>query len=225
MSKTILLNGAFGRMGQRISQRLACHPDFLLIAKIGKHDSLEQAIENHAPDIVIDFTTADCVWENLQKIIKYPVFPIIGTSGLNKEQIEQVIEQSKQKKQGGLIVPNFSLGAVLQMRCAEIIARYFPKIEIIEAHHEKKIDKPSGTALATAAKIQNTCNIPIHSIRLPGLVAKQEVIFGAEAETLSLVHNVVDRGAYLPGIILACQKVTLLNHIHYGLDICLDLYK
>lgn len=222
LRKKILLNGAFGRMGQRVQQALQDHPDFVVIAQLGRHDHLARAIQQYTPEIVIDFTTAQCVWDNAQILLEYPVYPIIGTSGLNKEQINYIIDKSKQKKQGGLIVPNFSLGAILQMRCAQMIARYFQTAEIIEAHHEKKRDAPSATALATAEKIQGACTIPIHSIRLPGLIARQEIIFGAEAETLTLVHHVLNRDVYLPGVLLACQKVSGLPYIHYGLDICLD---
>lgn len=224
MPKTILINGAFGRMGELACKTIEVHPDFVLLAQTGKHDDLDQAIHIHQPDIVVDFTTAHCVWENVQKILQHRVYPIIGTSGLRKEQIEQIVEQSKSKKQGGLIIPNFSIGAVLQMRCAEKIARYFAKAEIIEIHHEKKVDAPSGTALRTAERIQqvSTCVPPIHSIRLPSFVAEQEVIFGANAETMSITHKVLSREAYMPGLVLACQKVMQLTQIHVGLEICLE---
>lgn len=264
MPKTILINGAFGRMGQLACATIEKHPEFTLIAKTGRNDNLDQAIKSHHPDIVIDLTNAECVWANAQILMRHRAHIIIGTSGLKKEQIHVLLQQSKEKSLGGLIIPNFSIGAVLQMRCAEQIARYFAKAEIIEAHHEKKLDTPSGTALATAAKIEATwrtqknemlgkseqttgvytlvnkdcerafdnadrflcasgsCKAPIHSIRLPGLVAKQEILFGAEAETLSIVHNVLNREAYMPGLILACQKVTTFDRIHYGLEFCLE---
>lgn len=227
MPKTILINGAFGRMGQLACATIENHPDFALIAKTGKNDSLSEAMTQHQPDIVIDLTNAACAWENAQILIQHRAHPIIGTSGLKKDQIEWLLQQSAAKNLGGLIIPNFSIGAILQMRCAEQIARYFPKAEIIEAHHEKKLDAPSGTALATAQRIdairdQEYCHTPIHSVRLPGLMARQEIIFGAEAETLSIVHNVLSRDAYMPGLLLACQKVTTLDRMYYGLDICLE---
>ena len=227
MPKTILINGAFGRMGQLACATIEKRPEFTLIAKTGRNDDLDQAFKTHQPDIVIDLTNANCVWANAQILMRHQAHIIIGTSGLKKEQIEALIQQSKEKKFGGLIIPNFSIGAVLQMRCAEQIARYFPKAEIIEAHHEEKLDAPSGTALATAAKIDHihaasSCKTPIHSVRLPGLVAKQEVLFGAEAETLSIVHNVQSRDAYMPGLILACQKVTTFDRMYYGLEFCLE---
>ncbi|MES2204472.1 MAG: 4-hydroxy-tetrahydrodipicolinate reductase [Pseudomonadota bacterium] len=227
MPKTILINGAFGRMGQLACDTLEKDPEFTLIAKTGRNDNLDQAIKTHQPNIVIDLTNAECVWTNAQTLMRHQAHFIIGTSGLKKEQIDALMQQSKEKKLGGLIIPNFSIGAVLQIRCAEQIARYFNKAEIIEAHHEKKLDAPSGTALATAARIDqvrmpSSCKTPIHSVRLPGLVAKQEVLFGAEAETLSIVHNVLNREVYMPGLILACQKVTSLDRIYYGLEICLE---
>lgn len=224
MPKTILINGAFGRMGQLACTTIEKHPEFKLIAKTGRNDDFSQTIKLHQPDIVIDLTNADCVWTNAQILLNHQAHFIIGTSGLKKEQIDALIQQSKEKKRGGLIIPNFSIGAVLQMRCAEQIARYFAKAEIVEIHHEQKLDMPSGTALRTAERIQqaNTCLIPIHSIRLPGFVAEQEVIFGADAETLSVTHKVLNRDAYMPGLILACQKVMQLDHIHAGLEICLE---
>ncbi len=227
MPKTILINGAFGRMGQLACDTIEKHPEFALVAKTGRSDDLNQALATYCPDIVLDLTNAACIWENVQIMLQHRSFPIIGTSGLKKEQIDLILSQSQEKKLGGLIIPNFSLGAVLQMRCAEQIARYFAKAEIIEAHHEKKLDAPSGTALATADRIARAratlaCKTPIHSVRLPGLVAQQEIIFGAEAETLSIVHNVLNREAYMPGLILACQKVTAFNRMYYGLDICLE---
>lgn len=227
MLKTILINGAFGRMGQLACATIEKHSEFILIAKTGRNDNLERAIETHQPDIIIDLTNAECAWANAQILMRHHAHIIIGTSGLKKEQIDWLIQQSKEKSLGGLIIPNFSIGAVLQMRCAEQIARYFVKAEIIEAHHEKKLDAPSGTALATAARIDqvrtpSSCKTPIHSVRLPGLVAKQEVLFGAEAETLSIVHNVLNREAYMPGLILTCQKVTSFNQIHVGLEFCLE---
>jgi 4-hydroxy-tetrahydrodipicolinate reductase len=223
MPKTILINGAFGRMGQLACATIEKHPEFMLIAKTGRQDNLDRALETHHPDIVIDLTHAECVWANAQILIHHRAHIIIGTSGLKKEQIDLLIQQSQEKNLGGLIIPNFSIGAVLQMRCAEQIAQYFAKAEIIEAHHEKKLDAPSGTALATTAHIQRArdCQVPIHSIRLPGFVAQQEVIFGAEAETLSITHNVLNREAYMPGLLLACQTVTTFKQIHVGLDICL----
>lgn len=227
MTKTILINGAFGRMGQLACAILEQRSEFALIAKAGRSDDLDQTLKIYQPDIVLDLTCADCIWKNTQILMRHGAFFIIGTSGLKKEQIDALTQQSIEKKLGGLIIPNFSIGAVLQMRCAEQIARYFPKAEIIEAHHEKKLDAPSGTALATAVRIDSvrspsTCKTPIHSVRLPGLVAKQEIIFGAEAETLSIVHNVLSRDAYMPGLILACQKVTTFNRIYYGLEFCLE---
>ncbi|MBP9726325.1 MAG: 4-hydroxy-tetrahydrodipicolinate reductase [Gammaproteobacteria bacterium] len=227
MPKTILINGAFGRMGQLACATIEKHPNFTLIAKTGRNDDLNHALATYCPDIVLDLTNATCVWENAQIMLQHRAFPIIGASGLKKEQIDCILSKSNEVSLGGLIIPNFSLGAVLQMRCAEQVARYFAKAEIIEAHHEKKLDAPSGTALATAARIEkvhptSACKTPIHSVRLPGLVAQQEIIFGAEAETLSIVHNVLNREAYMPGLILACQKVTSFNRMYYGLDICLE---
>jgi len=222
--KRVLINGAFGRMGQLACHVLEKHTDFVVVAKTGRHDCLDDIILATQPDIVVDLTTAAGVWETAQTILQHPVYPIIGTSGLKKEQITQLVVLSQKKKQGGLIVPNFSIGAILQMRCAASIARYFSSAEIVETHHETKLDRPSGTALRTAEHIQevNACQAPIHSIRLPGFVAEQEVIFGGPAETLKITHHVSNREAYMPGLVLACQKVMTFEQIYYGLEYCLE---
>ncbi len=267
MQKKILINGAFGRMGQLTCATLEKHPEFSIVAKIGRHDDFATTIQAHQPDIIIDFTNADCVWENVQTILKHDAAFVIGTSGLKKDQIDSVLKTPRKQGSGGIIVPNFSIGAILQMRCAEEIARYFTKAEIIEIHHEKKLDAPSGTAVRTAEGIQKIieaskmnvndvteghtsqgrqqdqvgtctppgnvadthqshesryCIVPIHSARLPGFVAEQEVIFGADAESLSISHKVLNREAYMPGLVLACQQVMTFERVYYGLEFCLQ---
>jgi 4-hydroxy-tetrahydrodipicolinate reductase len=241
MTIPILINGAQGKMGQETVKAVLAHPkDFSLVAKIGSNDNLANAIHQYQPQVVIDFTNADAVFNNTQTIIEANVHPVIGTSGLLKDQIALLQDNCAKLKLGGLIVPNFSLGAVLMMKYAKEIARHFSMVEIIEMHHATKLDSPSGTAMRTAELIASAkisapesmhtkqtlegargahyATIPIHSIRLPGIVANQEVVFGAPGETLSIKHTTIDRQCFMPGVLLACKKVLELNKLVYGLE-------
>lgn len=249
MPLRVLINGAQGRMGKLACEAIAAHPDFDLVARTGRDDCLKSSIRQAKPKIVVDLTTAEFVWENCQIIIEENIHPVIGTSGLNQAQIEKLTAIADKIQLGGLIIPNFSIGAVLMMQYSAQIAKYMPNVEIVEAHHIGKLDSPSSTAMMTAEKIQqarkqthdtNTKTTPrkeiiahargathagisIHSLRLPGVVAKQEVIFGDHAETLTLQHNTLHREAFMPGLILACQKVRQFKTIQCGLEHCLTL--
>ncbi|MGE3920810.1 MAG: 4-hydroxy-tetrahydrodipicolinate reductase, partial [Gammaproteobacteria bacterium] len=166
--------------------------------------------------------------------------PVIGTTGLLAEQIQALQQMANEKKMGGIIAPNFSIGAALMMKFAAEAVEFLPQVEIIELHHDGKKDAPSGTAIKTAELINakrktipakkhseelfpgsrgaNVNQIHIHSIRLPGFIAHQEVIFGGHNETLTIRHDSIHRSAFMPGVILACKKVIHLNHLVYGLD-------
>jgi 4-hydroxy-tetrahydrodipicolinate reductase len=243
MSIRVLVNGAYGRMGSLSCETIETHNELILAGRCGSKDDLTALIDDTQPDVVLDFSTAHSVWENAQTITAKGIRPIIGASGLNPKQIEQLSSSSKEKQLGGLIVPNFSIASLLMMRCSAEIAKHLNHVEIIEMHHDKKIDSPSGTAIATAQKISNASKmrtlptskevvphargaqvdgIAVHAIRLPGIIAKQQVIFADQAETLSICHDTLSRDAFMPGVILACQKVMGLKQLHIGLDICLD---
>jgi len=240
MSINIIVNGASGRMGQTTAATIEQEAGFNLVAALDHTDDLKTTIENTQADVVIDFTTAAAVYNNAQTIIRANVRPVIGTSGLLPEQISALQQQCQKQQLGGIIVPNFSIGAVLMMQYAENAAKYLPNVEIIELHHDGKADSPSGTALKTADMIaakrrenppikQNRetipgargathHNIPIHAIRLPGLVAHQEVIFGGVGETLKIRHDSIHRECFMPGVVLACKKVMELKELVYGLE-------
>lgn len=241
MTIRILINGANGKMGQITAKTIENCADFALVGTLGRKDNLAHEIKNTKADIVIDLTNAEAVLENTKTIIESGARPVIGTSGLMKEQIQLLQKRCAELKLGGIVAPNFSLGAVLMMKHAQEIATYFPNVEIIEMHHDGKLDSPSGTAIYTADMLatkratippssKNTREIvagargatyqqiPIHSIRLPGLVAHQEIIFGGTGETLTLRHDSIDRQCFMPGIILACKKVMKLNELVYGLE-------
>lgn len=242
---SVIVNGAHGKMGSLAVNTLENHPEFHLVAALGRQDNLEKMIEETGAKVVVDLTTAESVYANSQIIIHHNAHPVIGSSGLTETEIQQLTTLCHDKMLGGIIVPNFSIGAVLMMHFARQAAAWMPEVEIIESHHEKKLDAPSGTALKTAEQIvqarkQSRKKLPlketiasvrgglyedinIHSIRLPGFLAKQEVIFGNTGETLCLSHNSIDRACFMPGVVLACQQVVGLKELYYGLEHLLNL--
>lgn len=235
----IIINGAPGKMGRIACEALENNPEFNIVGRLSRQNNLREEILFHKPDVVLDLTRADSVFDNCLAILEGGSRPVIGTSGLSDSQVKELQNLSKAQQLGGLIVPNFSIAAVLMMQFSAKAARFISNVEIIESHHPQKFDAPSGTAIKTAqmiadAQVKNEtpmfketipgvrggkCNeISIHSIRLPGIVAKQEVIFGAFGETLTLVHETIDRAAFKPGILLACQKAMHLSSLYYGLE-------
>lgn len=242
MTIRVLVNGASGKMGQQAVAVITEHSkEFLLVATAGSNDVLKDVIKTTKPDVVLDLTRAEAVLANTQTIIENGARPVIGTSGLLPEQVTALTKRCAELKRGGIIAPNFSLGAVLMMKFAKEAAKYFSSAEIIEMHHPQKYDSPSGTAVHTAALIaaernleptlpQTTKetligargalfkNIPIHAIRMPGIIANQEVLFGGLSETLSIKHVTLDRQCFMPGIVYACKKVMELDNLIYGLE-------
>lgn len=236
----VIVNGAMGKMGQLACETLQAAPDFELLAGLGRSDDLAQAIKDLNAAVVLDLTRADCVYENSQIIIEHGACPVIGTSGLLEPEIEALSALCAKNNLGGLIVPNFSIAAVLMMRFSAEAAKYLPDVEIIEAHHPAKAEAPSGTAIKTAAMIAKarsasprplTCqellpgalgavsdSVRIHALRLPGTLAEQTVMFGQTGETLTLKHQTIDRASFMPGVRLACQSVQKLDKLVYGLD-------
>ncbi|MFI4919021.1 MAG: 4-hydroxy-tetrahydrodipicolinate reductase [Legionellales bacterium] len=240
MPTRVIVNGAHGKMGALACATLSAHNDFELVAALSKQDHLAQAISETKADVVVELTRADCVYDNSLIIINHGARPVIGASGLLESQINELTTLCKIKQLGGIIAPNFSIGAVLMMLFAAKASEYFSEVEIIEAHHQLKLDAPSGTALKTAemiaaARKKSKKNLPIkellpgarggcyhdiniHSLRLPGVLAQQKVIFGGVGETLSLTHDSIDRACFMPGVVLACQKAMQLNTLVYGLE-------
>lgn len=235
----VIVNGAFGKMGQFAVNTIQKDSYFELVGALGRHDHLDQVIQDTQADIVVDLTNASVAYENTSTIIKLGARPVIGTSGLTPQQIELLKHRCQEKKLGGIIVPNFSIGAVLMMQFAKIAARSLAHVEIIEAHHPQKLDAPSGTALKTAQLIEQAqcehptynletlvpgargalCSgIPIHSLRLPGVLADQQIIFGAAGETLTLHHRTIDRECFMPGLILAMRGVMQHEELLDGLE-------
>lgn len=239
-NQRIIVNGAKGKMGQVTVQTIDASDCYELVAALGREDNLAQAVTRLKPDIVIDFTNASSAYENTKIILDHQVRAVIGSSGLTKDEIQTLTQQCEMQKLGTIIAPNFSLGAILMMQCAKHIAKYFNDVEIIETHHEQKQDAPSGTAIKTAQLIQDarqstpaqkvetnvlpgsrgarSHDVPIHAVRLPGFVASQQVVFGQQGENLSITHHSINRECFMPGVLLALDKVQTLHHLVYGLD-------
>lgn len=204
--------------------------------------TLVMATQEKEQGVMVDFTHPSSVYENVRTAIAYGVRPVVGTTGLSASQIQDLAEFADKASTGCLIVPNFSIGMVLLQEAAIRASQYFDHVEIVELHHNQKADAPSGTAVKTAqmlAKLGKEFNppsveetehiegsrggtgegnIPIHSIRLPGLIAHQEVIFGAAGQIYTLRHDTSDRACYMPGVLLAVRKVTELKSLVYGLE-------
>jgi 4-hydroxy-tetrahydrodipicolinate reductase len=240
----IIVNGALGKMGQITADTIDAAPNYNLVAKLTRNDNLLKTIETLKPDVVIDFTNASAVYDNAKTIIASNTRAIIGSSGLSDTEVQSLKTQCETQELGAIIAPNFSLGAILMMQCAERIATHFPNVEIIETHHEQKQDAPSGTAIKTAKLIQAArkrapkkltetnilpgsrgavCDeVPIHALRLEGFVADQQVVFGGLGENLTISHKSLSRECFMPGVLLALQKVLTLKELVYGLETFID---
>lgn len=243
MSIRVLVNGAFGRMGKTTVIAIRHDSALELAGETDSASDLIEVIKTNKATVVVDFTNASVVFENTKKIIAGGAYPVIGTSGLLPPQIKELQKICEKKQRGCIIAPNFCIGALLMMRFSAEAALYFSEVEIIETHHEKKLDAPSGTAIKTAEMIAsarkikpqpkklhetltgargaNKDQIPIHALRLPGFLAKQDVIFGHLGGNLTLSHETIDRNAFMPGVILACKKVITLKKLIYGLEMLL----
>ena len=237
----VLVNGAKGRMGQEVVKAVTAAADLELVDQTDLGDDLITRIKASQAQAVVDFTTAAVAFENTRKILEAGVHPVVGTSGLLAEQVAELQQMAKDKDIGGLIAPNFAIGAVLLMKYAQDAAKYLPDVEVIELHHNRKADAPSGTAVKTAqliaearqeipkalveekelfegARGSEVHGVRVHSLRLPGLVAHQEVIFGGTGETLTIRHDSIHRESFMPGVCLACRKVIGTQQLFYGLE-------
>ncbi|MNO54845.1 4-hydroxy-tetrahydrodipicolinate reductase [compost metagenome] len=261
----VAVAGAAGRMGKEVVKMVLEDEGLKLVAAINlTHvgsdagtlvglpacgvsitDDLELALIESKPQVLVDFTTPQFACVNTELAIKHGVSPVVGTTGFTPEQIEDLDKQCREKKIGGLIAPNFSIGAILMMKFAAQAAKYFPHLEIIEYHGDQKLDAPSGTAVKTAELIaenreelrQGNPNeeetiegsrggyyngFRIHSVRLPGVFAQQEVIFGGFGQTLKIRHDSYERAGYMPGVNLAIKKVLEYEGMIYGFDHFVD---
>ena len=264
----VVVNGAAGKMGREVVKAVTNAEGMTIIGAVDRdpqymgrdagelagiepieipiindlQGTLVLATQEKIQGVMVDFTHPKTVYENVRTAIAYGVRPVVGTTGLSTDQIQDLADFAKKASTGSIIAPNFSIGVILLQQAALQASQYFDHVEIIELHHNQKADAPSGTAIKTAqmlAEMGKTYNPPavreteeiqgargaiseenirIHSVRLPGLIAHQEVIFGSGGQIYSLRHDTTDRSSFMPGVILAIRKVSELQSLVYGLE-------
>jgi 4-hydroxy-tetrahydrodipicolinate reductase len=203
------VSGAAGRMGETVCEAVTEADDMELAGRADPALDAPLAEILGDCDVVVDFTTPDVALQNVRDCVEAGVHAVVGTTGFDLGDLRARIEESEGEARV-FVAPNFAIGAVLMMLMARDAARQMPECEIVELHHEAKKDAPSGTAKRTAELIREAggnVHEPIHSVRLPGLVAHQEVIFGGEGQTLSIRHDSIDRRSFMPGVLLAVRRV------------------
>ncbi|MGY1948880.1 4-hydroxy-tetrahydrodipicolinate reductase [Nocardia asiatica] len=240
--------GARGKVGQAICAAVTAAEDLELVAAVDKDDSLDSFTAANT-QVVVDFTHPDVVMGNLRFLVEHGIHAVVGTTGFDESRLTQVRGWLAGRPEVGvLIAPNFAIGAVLSMRFAEQAARFFESVEVIELHHPNKADAPSGTAYRTAGLIAaardkagldrspdatttelagargaDVDGVRVHSVRLAGLVAHQEVLFGTQGETLTIRHDSIDRSSFAPGVLLGVREIANRPGLTVGLDPFLDL--
>lgn len=260
----VVVHGALGRMGEEVVSALCRDPQVEPVGAVDKKASeeklplpdqsgfiplssnLETLLEISHPDVLVDFSIAEATLPLVHTAIKNRINLVIGTTGLSAENLADINQLATANEIGVIIAPNFALGAVVMIHMAKIAAKYFDYAEIIEMHHEQKLDSPSGTALSTARAMREARDKPflhpevqkesiggtrggeldgiaIHSVRLPGLMAHQEIILGTAGQTLTIRHDTINRECYMPGVILAIKRVGKIKGLVYGLDNLLGL--
>jgi 4-hydroxy-tetrahydrodipicolinate reductase len=214
----VAVAGAAGRMGETVSRAVEGAEDMELVARADPAlgTSLGDALTAR-PDVLVDFTVPETALENARQAVEAGVHVVIGTTGFDRAALEEFSGAGANV----FVAPNFAIGAVLMMQFAAQASKHMAKAEIIELHHDRKLDAPSGTAKLTAEKMGG--EIPTHSVRLPGLVAHQEVIFGDVGQTLTIRHDSIDRESFMPGVLLAIRRVSALSESPLvGLEHLLD---
>ncbi|MEO3818069.1 4-hydroxy-tetrahydrodipicolinate reductase [Plantactinospora sp. B24E8] len=239
--------GARGRMGTEVCKAVEAAADLELVATVDQDDPLS-TVSDAGAEVVVDFTTPDAVMENLNWCVDRGIHVVVGTSGFSAQRLDEVRTLlSRQPGVGVVIAPNFGIGAVLMMQFAARAARFFESVEVIEQHHPRKLDAPSGTATHTArliaqaradaglgpapdatkdempgARGAEVDGVRVHSVRAAGLVAHQEVLFGTTGETLTIRHDSFDRASFMPGVLLAVREAPRRPGLTVGIDALLD---
>ena len=211
----VAVAGAAGRMGATVCDAVDAADGLELSGRADPSLGTELASVLEGADVVVDFTVPDTALGNAVAALDAGVSVVVGTTGFDLEALRAAAEESWRGGEGprAFVAPNFAIGAVLMMELGQRVAAHMPEVEIIELHHDRKLDKPSGTAARTAELLGEAgANVhePIHSVRLPGLVAHQELIFGGEGQTLTIRHDSIDRSSFMPGVVLACRRVGAL---------------
>ncbi|MEA2647059.1 MAG: 4-hydroxy-tetrahydrodipicolinate reductase [Chloroflexota bacterium] len=241
----VVVCGARGRMGRTVVAAVAAEPDMAVAAEVDLDDDIAAALASGAR-VMVDFTAPDAALGNARAALAAGVAPIVGTTGMAAGAVDELAAAAAGAGLGGAVIPNFAIGAVLMMRLAEIAGPYFEAVEVVEAHHAQKLDAPSGTALATARRLAAARATPfayarpekvtlegtrggeegsvgVHSIRLPGLVADQEIIFGAAGQTMTIAHRTTGREAFMPGVLATIRAVNDTGRFYRALDEVLGL--
>ena len=212
----VAVAGAAGRMGGTVCDAVSGAGGLVLSGRADPALDTDLAAVLGDADVVVDFTIPDTALGNAVACLDAGVSVVIGTTGFDLDALREAAERNWDGGEGprAFVAPNFAIGAVLMMEVGRRIAEHMPEVEIVELHHDRKLDKPSGTAARTAELLRAAgANVhePIHSIRLPGLVAHQEVVFGGEGQTLTIRHDSIDRSSFMPGVVLACRRVGSLE--------------
>lgn len=261
----VIVAGPRGRMGSEALRMIEKHEDLSLVACLDMENNgmkvkdiaglpnfdapiftdIHECFQEVNADVLIDLTTPEVGYNHTKTAIEYGIRPVVGTTGFTKSQLEELTDLAEKKEVGAVIAPNFAIGAVLMMEFSKWAAKYFPDVEIIEKHHDQKLDAPSGTAVKTAELIQQERaskqqghpneqetmqgargaeldGMHIHSVRLPGLVAHQEVIFGGPGENLTIKHDSFHRQSFMSGIKFSIDHVMKLDVLVYGLENLLE---
>lgn len=258
--KKVLVNGARGNMGSEVVKLLSRTESMQLVAALDQVDvgkdihqllglkepkveiesDLESVIKDKQPEVIVDFTTPQVVMKHIETGLKAGVNMVVGTTGITESDIDKIEGWTEETGNDIIIAPNFAIGAILMMEFSKMAAKYLDQAEIIELHHDQKMDAPSGTAIKTAELINRVRankekevdeiekikgarggdleGLNIHSVRLSGLVAHQEVIFGGVGQTLKIRHDSIDRRSFMPGVKLAIEKLAEVDGVVYGLD-------
>jgi 4-hydroxy-tetrahydrodipicolinate reductase len=220
----VAVSGAAGRMGQTVCEAVEEAEDMKLAGRADPALDSQLSDVLAGADVVVDFTTSEAAAENIRECLAANVHAVVGTTGFELDSVRADAEAAARdgRRARVFIAPNFAIGAVLMMQMARQVAPHMPECEIVELHHEGKLDAPSGTAKRTAELVNQAggnVHDPIHSVRLPGLVAHQEVIFGGEGQALSIRHDSTDRRSFMPGVLLAVRKVAdLPDSLTVGLE-------
>ena len=263
---TVLVHGALGKMGREMVAGISRDPELKLVGavdikatqdfltlpdgstKIPLSADLSALLDAQHPKVLLDFTIAEASLSAARIALKKAVNLVIGTSGLPDESLKEIDRLAKENKVGAIVAPNFTIGIAVLLNAARDAARLFDYVDVMEMHHQEKVDAPSGTAIATAKAMLEARGKPflhtqtkkevlqgtrggeidgvsIHSVRLPGFLASQEVVFGGLGQTLSIRHDTISRECYLPGVIMAIKEIVNRKGLIYGLDTLLNLRK
>ena len=222
--QSVCVCGAAGRMGRSVVAAVEAEGDMRVVASVdpalvpgeGRYPSLPPALASGGLDVVVNFTQPDVVFGNARGALQAGVHAVVGTTGLSDAQVAELRGLAEGGPANIVIAPNFAVGAVLMMRFAAEASRHMARAEIVELHHDGKRDAPSGTAIRTAAMMEG--EVPIHSVRLPGLVAHQEVLLGGHGETLTIRHDSLSRESFMPGVVMAVRAVPDRPGLTLGLE-------